>query len=86
MISLPNVAHYSVRFGLMAGTFEYADSGILDKTHVKFYTKQSMVGMIKKAKLEPELVGYTLPLSGKWKFIGRLHPEIAATQFVFKAR
>jgi methionine biosynthesis protein MetW len=38
IVSLPNVAHRSVRFNLLRGKFEYADYGIMDRTHVHFYT------------------------------------------------
>lgn len=38
IISLPNVAHLSVRLGLLLGQFNYSDRGILDRTHLRFYT------------------------------------------------
>lgn len=36
--SLPNVAHLSVRLALLAGRFEYRETGILDRTHLRFFT------------------------------------------------
>ncbi len=41
IISLPNVAHLSVRLGLLLGQFNYSDRGILDRTHLRFYTLQT---------------------------------------------
>lgn len=41
IVSLPNVAHYSVRFELLLGRFEPTETGILDKTHLHFYTLKS---------------------------------------------
>lgn len=38
IVSLPNVAHVSVRLPLLFGRFEYQDTGILDETHVRLYT------------------------------------------------
>lgn len=38
LVSLPNVAHFTVRFRLLAGHFDYTDSGILDRTHLHLYT------------------------------------------------
>ncbi len=38
IISLPNVAHWYVRLMLLAGRFEYAERGILDRTHLRFFT------------------------------------------------
>jgi dolichyl-phosphate beta-glucosyltransferase len=41
LVSLPNVANVSVRAALLAGRFPYADRGILDRTHLRFYTRDS---------------------------------------------
>jgi O-antigen biosynthesis protein len=38
LASIPNVMHYSVMAGLLSGSFTYADAGILDKTHLRFFT------------------------------------------------
>jgi len=41
IISVPNVAHLSVRLLLLAGRFPRMERGILDKTHVRFYTRKT---------------------------------------------
>lgn len=38
IVSLPNIAHWGVRLRLLRGTFDYADYGIMDRTHLHFYT------------------------------------------------
>jgi glycosyltransferase involved in cell wall biosynthesis len=38
IISLPNVANLHVRLQVLFGRFNYTDRGILDKTHLRFYT------------------------------------------------
>ena len=38
IVALPNIMHYKSRMKLVAGKFEYADAGIWDYTHVKWYT------------------------------------------------
>jgi 2-polyprenyl-3-methyl-5-hydroxy-6-metoxy-1,4-benzoquinol methylase len=40
IVSLPNVAAWTVRLGLLRGNFEYAESGILDETHLRFFTRR----------------------------------------------
>ncbi len=40
-ISVPNVANVTVRLALLAGRFEYAERGILDRTHLRFYTRRT---------------------------------------------
>jgi predicted TPR repeat methyltransferase len=41
LASLPNVANVTVRAALLAGRFPYADRGILDRTHLRFYTRRT---------------------------------------------
>lgn len=41
--SVPNVAHISVRAMLLEGRWEYSELGILDKTHLRFFTRKSIV-------------------------------------------
>jgi len=38
IISLPNVAFFPNRWNLVRGRWNYADEGILDRTHLKFFT------------------------------------------------
>ncbi|MCM3875321.1 MAG: class I SAM-dependent methyltransferase [Thermoanaerobaculia bacterium] len=39
LLSLPNVANATVRFSLLFGRFTYAPRGILDRTHMRFFTR-----------------------------------------------
>ena len=41
IVSLPNVATWTMRLRLLAGDFTYGDSGILDRTHLRFFTHRS---------------------------------------------
>lgn len=41
LVSVPNVAHWSSRFLLFFGIFHYTDRGILDRTHMRFFTRRS---------------------------------------------
>lgn len=51
IISLPNVANISVRLGLLLGRFNYAENGILDKTHLHLYTYESAKILVQKCSL-----------------------------------
>ena len=46
LISVPNIAHADIYLHLMNGEFNYSESGILDNTHVKYFTKSSFVQWI----------------------------------------
>ena len=50
-ISVPNIAHGDVRMTLLNGDFPYSDKGLLDRTHVHFFTKRALDEMIKEAGL-----------------------------------
>jgi len=41
LVSLPNVANIAIRLALLFGHFRYTDRGILDRTHLSFYTLAS---------------------------------------------
>jgi SAM-dependent methyltransferase len=41
LVSLPNVANVTVRLGLLFGRFPAADRGILDRTHLRFFTRRT---------------------------------------------
>jgi hypothetical protein len=41
LVSLPNVANLAVRLQLLAGRFRYTERGILDRTHLRFFTRRS---------------------------------------------
>lgn len=45
LASIPNVMHYSVMQELVEGNFNYADAGILDRTHIRFFTLSSIAKM-----------------------------------------
>jgi 2-polyprenyl-3-methyl-5-hydroxy-6-metoxy-1,4-benzoquinol methylase len=38
LVSVPNIAHWSIRLSLLCGYFRYTSRGILDRTHVRFFT------------------------------------------------
>jgi len=51
VVSVPNVAHLWVRLNLLAGRFEYADRGILDRTHLRFFTRRTLRALLHGAGL-----------------------------------
>lgn len=51
LISLPNVAIWNVRLALLLGRFEYGDTGTLDRTHMRFFTRSSFRRFLREAGL-----------------------------------
>jgi len=51
VISVPNVAHGSIRLSLLEGHFDYRDVGPLDSTHLHFFTRGSLEELLDEADL-----------------------------------
>ncbi len=56
IISLPNIMHYSVVLNLLDRNFDYTEAGILDKTHLRFFTKKSIENMLESCGLRSVVV------------------------------
>lgn len=46
---IPNAQHWSVQMRLATGLFRYEDSGLLDRTHVRWFTRVTMIEMFQQA-------------------------------------
>jgi 2-polyprenyl-3-methyl-5-hydroxy-6-metoxy-1,4-benzoquinol methylase len=67
IIFLPNIANWRNRWKLALGKFEYTESGVMDKTHLHFYTfhtaPQYLIEPIAQLKLETHAVNGSIPLA-----------------------
>ena len=99
VVSLPNVAHWTVRVGLLRGRWEYRDSGILDDTHLRFFTWASGARLVAEAGFEIEereavvpglrsQFGWSVPgsIDRRWRGLGRRRPNLFAFQQLLVAR
>lgn len=48
IISVPNIAFLSIRLALLRGKFSYQKLGIMDETHLRFFTKKTLFDMLEK--------------------------------------
>jgi 2-polyprenyl-3-methyl-5-hydroxy-6-metoxy-1,4-benzoquinol methylase len=46
IVSLPNIANITVRLMLLFGRFNYTERGLLDKTHLRFFTRKTARKML----------------------------------------
>jgi O-antigen biosynthesis protein len=53
ILSVPNIGHNAVIMDLLQGKFEYRSVGLMDDTHIRFFTRQSIVQLLEKADLCP---------------------------------
>jgi GT2 family glycosyltransferase/2-polyprenyl-3-methyl-5-hydroxy-6-metoxy-1,4-benzoquinol methylase len=49
VVSIPNIAHGSVRLALLSGEFRYRNLGLLDHTHLRFFTRESVHELFARA-------------------------------------
>lgn len=52
LISVPNVAHWTVRWQLARGRFDYMPSGIRDATHLRWFTQRTLQHLLESVGLE----------------------------------
>lgn len=48
LCSIPNLMNLSVIYPLLQGKFEYAEAGILDRTHIRFFTLESILRLFSR--------------------------------------
>ena len=92
IVSIPNVRNIAVIYRLIAkGCWEYEDSGILDKTHLRFFTRKSAYGLLEGAGLRVEAeVKNQDEYKGLKGFVSAICsmaiPDSNVTQFIFLGR
>lgn len=70
VVSVPNIAHSGVLAALLCGAFPYRDTGLLDRTHVHFFTQDSLADMLAQTGFAVQHV--------QTVDTGSHHPEFAA--------
>lgn len=48
IVSVPNVGNLAIRLALLAGRFEYADRGILDESHLRFFMLRTITNLLEQ--------------------------------------
>lgn len=63
VVSIPNVAHADVRLMLLEGRWEYQEHGLLDDTHLRFFTREGLHDLLAGCGLvATELDRVTIPM------------------------
>jgi 2-polyprenyl-3-methyl-5-hydroxy-6-metoxy-1,4-benzoquinol methylase len=58
ILSVPNIAFGSIRYSLLKGDFDYVDSGILEKTHLRFFTYRTLLNLFSNLQLNVDKIIY----------------------------
>jgi 2-polyprenyl-3-methyl-5-hydroxy-6-metoxy-1,4-benzoquinol methylase len=80
LLSVPNVAHWSARLNLLLGRFDYSDGFLMDRGHLRWFTRKSAMEMVENA-------GYrVLEEATVWKpRFAKRFPTLNGFQFVLRA-
>jgi MoaA/NifB/PqqE/SkfB family radical SAM enzyme/2-polyprenyl-3-methyl-5-hydroxy-6-metoxy-1,4-benzoquinol methylase len=49
LASIPNIAHFSIIVELFNGRFDYKEYGLLDRTHLRFFTRESIYNLFESS-------------------------------------
>jgi SAM-dependent methyltransferase len=101
VLSVPNITHASVRLMMLQGRFDYEDTGILDDTHLKYYTRKSIGDLLESRGYMVDVMDWTEQRVSESQLRGALDPlglinleevlrsfgtwEAVAYQYVIKA-
>lgn len=90
LVSLPNIAYWEMRLALLKGHFDYTDTGLLDRTHLRFYTLKTATAMFTEAGFQIERMHITPPIVprlGRLKeWVKRKWPALFSVNFIFHLR
>jgi O-antigen biosynthesis protein len=81
--SIPNIAHGAVRLALLQGRFDYAELGLLDNTHLRFFTRKTVQELFEQAGYAVEFVDRTIvPLSSGSPFVPSVDREALSDELL----
>lgn len=72
--AVPNIRQYRLLWNLLQHQdFEYTDGGLLDRTHLRFFTRRTFLSMLNRAGYEPvSVIGWGTTKSWKFKILNAL--------------
>lgn len=88
VVSVPNVQCAEVVGPLLLGRFEYADDGVLDRTHLRFFTRRSARALVESAGLTVAAEADSRIGEGRGgapRLIGRIAGPFGVRQLLFRA-
>ncbi len=81
IISLPNIANWRIRISLLFGRFDYKPTGILDESHLRFYTLKSARDLIERNFKIARCLSAATRVPKVLLFV---FPTLLATQWILK--
>ena len=78
-LSVPNTAHFTIVWQLMRGDWRYTTEGLLDRSHLRFFTPISLrrvlygagLAVVERRDVESEPGGWGKPVGHLWRLVSR---------------
>lgn len=86
VVTVPNVLFWKNRLKILFGSFEYTETGMMDRGHIHFFTWKSLQEVVAKGGYQIEKTAHNIPTRGTnglakmwpglfcYQFIVRIHP------------
>jgi 2-polyprenyl-3-methyl-5-hydroxy-6-metoxy-1,4-benzoquinol methylase len=100
VVSIPNIAHWDGRIGLLVGNFDYTHDGLMDATHLRFFTRRTAIELIEQSGYKIVAIDRTYSLP-RWvarirlvrrfapklllPILARIAPNLFTLQFIIRA-
>ncbi len=91
--SVPNIVNWHSRMTIFFGKFEYEDSGVFDRTHLRFYNLNSAKKLAEDSGYEitwldvtPSIYLFKEKLNFLWYAAAKLWMNLFADEFIIQAR
>ena len=79
LVCVPNVEHWSMQMRLLAGSFEYEEMGLFDRTHLRWFSIDSMRRALEGAGLVPcDVRARVFDAEPAGRFVAAIAPALAA--------
>lgn len=94
VISVPNIANWSMRLTHLAGRWDYQERGLMDRTHLRFFTLRTIRATVEQAGYEVTAVDVSVPLPALRRepfnrlahALGKAWKNLLGYQFIVTAR
>lgn len=85
IITTPNILLWTNRAKMLLGRFEYTDQGLMDFSHIRFFTYKYLKKTLKEGGFKITKENHII-FPGKFTRLLKYWPSLFATQFIVKAR
>ena len=68
LIDIPNISHSSIKYNLLMNNFNYTSMGLLDSTHIRFFTLRSIINELSLNRFFIDKIDYVILGPGQFDY------------------